>query len=97
MRFLICLVIALSSAFAGVVHAKQPRDSKAIREFKRENPCPSNSEKRGKCPGWIVDHIIPLCAGGADMPSNMQWQTRLDAKAKDAEEKRQCAARRRAA
>lgn len=26
-------------------------------------------------PGWIIDHIVPLACGGADAPSNMQWQT----------------------
>lgn len=34
-------------------------------------------------PGWIIDHIVPLCKGGADAPANMQWQTKADAKAKD--------------
>jgi len=34
-------------------------------------------------PGWVVDHTDPLKRGGADSPSNMQWQTKADAKAKD--------------
>ena len=34
-------------------------------------------------PGYVVDHIIPLKKGGCDCPSNMQWQTVKDAKAKD--------------
>jgi hypothetical protein len=34
-------------------------------------------------PGYVVDHIIPLYRGGCDCPSNMQWQTIADAKAKD--------------
>lgn len=33
--------------------------------------------------GYVVDHIIALKRGGADSPSNMQWQTKADAKAKD--------------
>jgi hypothetical protein len=31
----------------------------------------------------VVDHIKALKRGGADDPSNMQWQTVEDAKAKD--------------
>jgi 5-methylcytosine-specific restriction endonuclease McrA len=31
----------------------------------------------------VVDHIIPLKRGGADSPSNMQWQTIEEAKQKD--------------
>ena len=34
-------------------------------------------------PGYVIDHIIPLKRGGCDCPSNMQWQTIEDAKAKD--------------
>jgi hypothetical protein len=30
--------------------------------------------------GWVVDHITPLACGGADDPSNMQWQTIDDAR-----------------
>ena len=33
--------------------------------------------------GYIVDHVIPLCKGGPDVPSNMQLQTLAEAKAKD--------------
>ena len=68
------------------------RSAKAVRDFKREHPCPANGHRSGKCPGYIVDHIEPLCAGGADHPGNMQWQTKAEAKVKDREEKRQCAA-----
>jgi hypothetical protein len=31
----------------------------------------------------VIDHVTPLKRGGADDPSNMQWQTTADAKAKD--------------
>lgn len=34
-------------------------------------------------PGHVVDHIVPLAWGGPDIPSNMQWQTAAEAKAKD--------------
>lgn len=38
--------------------------------------------------GYVVDHIIPLECGGADVPSNMQWQTKAEARVKDAGEVR---------
>lgn len=41
-------------------------------------------------PGYVVDHIKPLACGGADAPSNMQWQTVAEAKAKDRVERRGC-------
>lgn len=45
---------------------------------------------RGPCPGWVVDHITPLCAGGPDRPDNMQWQDQHAARLKDADERRMC-------
>jgi hypothetical protein len=41
-------------------------------------------------PGWVVDHIVPLACGGADAPSNMQWQTVQEAKVKDKTERAGC-------
>jgi hypothetical protein len=38
----------------------------------------------------VIDHVNPLCAGGPDHPSNMQWQTVADAKIKDRAERRMC-------
>ena len=59
------------------------RCSAARAAFERDNPCPSTGQPRGACPGYVVDHIVPLKRGGADLPSNMQWQTAQDAKDKD--------------
>jgi hypothetical protein len=38
----------------------------------------------------VVDHIQPLACGGADAPSNMQWQTKAEGKAKDKWERAGC-------
>ena len=38
----------------------------------------------------VVDHIVPLACGGLDHPSNMQWQTKAEAKAKDRTERIGC-------
>lgn len=64
------------------------------REFQRAHPCPSTGKTTGRCPGWIKDHVVPLCAGGADSVENMQWQTVQEAKAKDLQEWAQCRAAR---
>jgi hypothetical protein len=66
------------------------RSSAELAAFKREHPCPATGARRGSCPGYVIDHVIPLCAGGIDQPSNMQWQTISDAKRKDVEERKTC-------
>jgi hypothetical protein len=60
-----------------------PRSTSARRAFQQANPCPSTGKPTGACPGFVVDHVVALKRGGADDPSNMQWQTIADAKAKD--------------
>ncbi len=45
-------------------------------------------------PGHVVDHKVPLACGGADAPSNMQWQTVEEAKAKDRVERQGCSSKR---
>lgn len=67
-------------------HGHIKRSLEAKHEFKRLHPCPSTGKPSGQCPGYIIDHIKPLKRGGADEPSNMQWQTIEESKAKDAVE-----------
>jgi hypothetical protein len=38
----------------------------------------------------VIDHIVPLACHGTDLPSNMQWQTKDQAKAKDKTERAGC-------
>lgn len=64
-------------------HGRVKRSSAAKDEFKKQHPCPSTGLTSGACPGYTVDHVRPLKEGGADSPSNMQWQTNADAKEKD--------------
>lgn len=65
------------------------RSAAARGAFVKAHPCPATG-KAGRCPGYVVDHIVPLCAGGADASSNMQWQTVAEAKVKDRLERQQC-------
>lgn len=69
------------------------RSYKARKAFMLENPCPASGQISGECPGWVVDHIVPLCAGGRDEPWNLQWQTLEASKAKDRIERRECRAK----
>jgi hypothetical protein len=64
-------------------HGKIKRSAAVKDAFKRQHPCPANGNTRGRCPGYVIDHMNPLECGGADAPSNMQWQTVADGKAKD--------------
>ena len=64
-------------------HGRIRRNAAARRAFQREHPCPSTGAKSGPCPGYVVDHLLPLKRGGADEPSNMQWQGTAEGKAKD--------------
>lgn len=84
-------VLLLAVFFStGAAEAKIHRSSSAKAEFKRMQPCPSTGQPRGACPGYIIDHVTPLCAGGPDEPGNMQWQTVEAAKVKDRDERRMC-------
>lgn len=59
------------------------RSSKAITRFKRASPCPATGKGYGSCPGYVIDHVVPLKRGGPDAPGNMQWQTISQAREKD--------------
>lgn len=55
------------------------RSPTVIRIFRRIHRCPTTGLQTGACPGWAVDHVIPLACGGCDAVPNLQW---LDDKAK---------------
>lgn len=75
-----------------VALSAEARDPAQVRAFRATHACPATGKLgMGACPNFVVDHSLPLCAGGVDAPSNMQWQTVADAKAKDVQERALCA------
>jgi hypothetical protein len=87
MKALALIVAALLFAVA----TAEARDRRQAAAFRRHHPCPATLQTAGPCPGWIIDHRYPLCAGGLDAPQNMQWQTAPEAREKDVRERSLCA------
>jgi hypothetical protein len=84
---ILLLAVALVSLGA---EAGTKRSQSAKVEFKQQHPCPATGSAKGPCKAYVIDHTKALACGGADAPSNMQWQTVADAKAKDKWERREC-------
>ena len=63
-----------------------PRSRAVIRQFATLTGYP-----RGR-PGWVVDHKVPLCAGGpkVDVLANLQWQEKAESYRKDVYERQLC-------
>ena len=49
------------------------RRADVIKAFKKAHPCPITHLSTGSCPGWSIDHVLPLARGGCDAVFNMQW------------------------
>jgi hypothetical protein len=81
------------AVFALVLLADQceARSAYQVRKFRHDHACPATGKTTGTCPGYVVDHVIPLCAGGPDKPANMQWQTKAESYKKDGQERAYCA------
>jgi hypothetical protein len=75
---------ATSSAVARNERGRIQRSDAARHAFARQTGYPNGR------PGYVIDHIRPLACGGADVPSNMQWQTIAAGKAKDRTERAGC-------
>ena len=92
LRLALALLALVSSPPAA--HAAAAPDRSEI-YFRLANPCPATGQASGPCKGYVIDRIVPRVCGGADEPSNMQWQTLAEAKAKDKWERIGCRAGRR--
>lgn len=84
------LLLALLLCISLSVDARIPRSQAAKAEFQRLHACPSTGRHRGPCPGWQIDHVVPLKCKGPDTPENMQWLTVADHKAKTRREAKMC-------
>ena len=86
MHALLCLAMLLPTA----AEARIERSAAEVLAFKRQNPCPSTQLRRGACPGFQVDHKVPLKCDGLDKVLNLQWLTVKDHKAKTRAESKLC-------
>jgi hypothetical protein len=83
-------VLVLVLAPASPVQAGVAKASASRVAFQRAHPCPATGRPWGPCHGWVAMYVKPLCAGGADDLSNLQWQTAQDAQIKSAKDRLAC-------
>jgi hypothetical protein len=83
-------LVMLLVGLAGSAEARCARSHAVRAAFQRLHPCPSTGQTVGACPGYVFDHIVPLCAGGADSVANLQYQTIAAGKIKDRAERALC-------
>lgn len=49
------------------------RRADVLAAFRKVHQCPSTMLFTGTCPGWQMNHVVPLACGGADAVWNLQW------------------------
>ena len=54
-------------------NGKTARSGQVLAAFREKYPCPATGKSAGACPGWAIDHVIPLACGGVDAVYNLQW------------------------
>ena len=86
--FAVLVLPVLAHAACPSIH----RSSTVLRHFRAQFPCPATGKTMGPCPGYVIDHQIPLCFTGpeGDILSNLQWQDAEAARKKDRLEKALC-------
>ena len=79
-------ILIAALLFAPLVEARTARSYSAKVAFVRANACPGTGLHKLPCRGFVIDHSLPLCAGGLDIAQNMAWSTVAESKRKDQEE-----------
>ncbi|MEY2688980.1 MAG: hypothetical protein RL375_3178 [Pseudomonadota bacterium] len=49
------------------------RNRQVLSAFRKLHPCPATGASEGACPGWEINHTIPLACGGCDSVTNLDW------------------------
>lgn len=84
-------VLMIACAFACTAAFSTERSSTARRDFAKDHPCPvTGAAVPDHCAGYVIDHVVPLCAGGPDKPANMQWSRKEISMVKDNVERATC-------
>jgi hypothetical protein len=83
---LLSVTLDAQSAWTPAVDGVQHRSRATVRAFLKASGHPNG------WPGHRVDHPVPLCAGGVDALSNLQWQETQASYRKDVYERALCAA-----
>lgn len=97
-------VVMVSCGASAPAYAATARNPAIVKQFKEATVCPSTGHKATKgvassysCPGFVVDHGLPFCAGkyiGRDLDQvyNMSYQKydKSNSLKKDADEKVLC-------
>lgn len=95
MKQLLLLLLLLPS----VTHSTEiPRDINGsisrsplvLSQFQKAFPCPVTNKRSGACPGFVKDHIRPLCSGGHDSVENLKWSETGYSKLRDVQEWKLC-------
>lgn len=84
------LVLIASISISTVATAKIERKHSVRHAFVKQQACPSTKRHRLPCPGWQIDHVVPLKCKGKDATENMQWLTVEAHKAKTRREAKLC-------
>ncbi len=71
--YALLLALCVSVSSSGATCPLPSRNMHQVYEFRKTHPCPITGQTTGACPGWEVDHVVPLACCGKDHPDNMRW------------------------